>query len=105
MTLLLVALGGGAGAVVRFLVGVWRPGRGATLAVNVVGSALLGALAGASASVAALVGVGFCGGLTTFSTFAVEVAADVRAPSSRRYVLATVVLCVGAAAVTRAVAR
>ncbi len=102
MTVLLVAVGGAAGALVRFLVAVALPGRRATLAVNVVGSGLLGALVQSSPSVLALVGIGFCGGLTTFSTFAVEVALDVHARSSRRYVVATVVLCVAAAALTRA---
>ncbi len=101
MTVLLVALGGGLGALVRFLVSSARPGRPATLAVNVVGSALLGALAHPSPTVSALFGIGFCGGLTTFSTFAVEVAHDVRGRSGRRYVASTVVLCLGVAALTR----
>lgn len=49
-----------------------------TLAVNVAGSALLGFLVGAQAhlgmppSVMALAGIGFCGGLTTFSTLGYE---------------------------------
>lgn len=101
MTVLLVALGGALGALVRFLVSAARPGRPATLVVNVVGSALLGALAHPAPNVSALVGIGFCGGLTTFSTFAVEVAEDVRGRSGWRYVVTTVVLCLGAAALTR----
>ena len=49
-----------------------------TLAVNVAGSLVLGFLLGAqrhlglSASVVLLLGTGFCGGLTTFSTFSYE---------------------------------
>jgi fluoride exporter len=49
-----------------------------TLAVNVAGSALLGFLLGAQRHLGlppaafALLGTGFCGGLTTFSTFGYE---------------------------------
>ncbi|MCU1600600.1 MAG: CrcB protein [Frankiales bacterium] len=100
MTALLVALGAVVGAPARFLVARALPGVTATLAVNVAGSALLGALGGASTGTAALVGVGFCGAFTTYSAFAVE-AVEAR---SWRYVVATVVLCVGAAAISRSVA-
>lgn len=47
----------------------------ATLLVNVVGSFLLGVVARKAMPTALAIGVGFCGGLTTFSTFAVEIAA------------------------------
>ena len=100
MTPLLVALGAAVGAPTRFLVGRALPGTRATLAVNVAGSALLGALVGVPADTVALVGVGFCGAFTTYSTFAVEVVQT----RSWRYVAATVVLCVGAAAISRSVA-
>ena len=100
MTPLWVALGAAVGAPLRFLVARRLPGLRATLLVNVVGSAVLGALVHASPSAAALVGTGFCGALTTFSTFAVE-AAQTR---SWRYVVVTVALCLTAAAVSRSVA-
>jgi fluoride exporter len=81
---LIAVLGAGAvGAVVRYALSralPVRPGRlpGGILIVNVVGSALAGALIGL-AERAALDGdlrliliTGFCGGLTTFSTWSVE---------------------------------
>lgn len=78
MTVLLVAVGGAAGAAVRALVARTVVGRGgaswhATLLVNLAGSLLLGLLAAAAPAPYALLGVGFCGALTTFSTYAVEV--------------------------------
>ncbi|MGR6966607.1 fluoride efflux transporter FluC [Geodermatophilus sp. URMC 61] len=115
MTPLLVVAGALVGAPLRLLAtrlaarGGGDPARG-TLAVNVVGSALLGLLLGAAATppaVVALVGTGFCGTLTTFSTFGGDV---VRMVEQRRlargltYVLATVVLGVGAAALGYSVA-
>ncbi|MEU0792797.1 fluoride efflux transporter CrcB [Amycolatopsis sp. NPDC005961] len=84
MTLVLVALGGAAGSILRYLtdrrVQSWRdsPFPFGTLTVNVVGSFILGFLSGwllhgaEPSSVRALVAVGFCGGLTTFSTFGYE---------------------------------
>jgi CrcB protein len=81
VTPLLVAAGALAGAPLRLLVLrlVHRSGRDpalGTLTVNVAGSAVLGVLAGLSgvpAEVVALVGTGFCGTLTTFSTFGADV--------------------------------
>ncbi|MFC7044565.1 fluoride efflux transporter FluC [Halobacteriaceae archaeon GCM10025711] len=73
--LLLVGVGGAAGALSRYVVGrnVARHSLD-TLAVNVAGSLLLGALVAAPVNGDALllVGTGFCGALTTFSTFAFE---------------------------------
>lgn len=101
MTGLLVALGAAVGGPARFAVALRLPGLRATLLVNVVGSALLGLLLHAGSSAYALVGVGFCGAFTTYSAFAVE-AAQTR---SWRYVLTSVVLCVGAAALSRSAVR
>ncbi len=84
MTLLLVLVGGMIGAPARYLADRAVQARHdtvfpwGTFAVNVAGSALLGFLLGAGrhlglpSSVLALVGTGFCGGLTTFSTFGYE---------------------------------
>lgn len=73
----LVAFGGSVGAVGRYLVGRRIPGRRATAFVNVVGSVLLGAVGGAVSAgypptLGLLVGIGFCGAFTTYSSFAVE---------------------------------
>jgi fluoride exporter len=75
---LLVALGGGLGAAVRYLAGhAWdRPGAvpTGTVAVNLLGSLLLGVLTGAAVggAAAAVAGLGFCGALTTYSSFVVQ---------------------------------
>ena len=85
----LVALGGGAGAVLRYqtgrtLTGLLGPATvasfpWATLVVNVVGSLAMGLLAGwlarhgaASETWRLLIGVGLLGGFTTFSAFSLE---------------------------------
>ncbi|MGY1682802.1 fluoride efflux transporter FluC [Geodermatophilus sp. SYSU D01176] len=108
MTPLLVVAGALVGAPLRLLVtrlaarGGGDPARG-TLVVNVAGSALLGLLLGAAATppaVVALVGTGFCGTLTTFSTFGGDVLRMVEQQQLVRgltYVAASVVLGVGAA--------
>ena len=85
----LVALGGGAGAWLRYTVGVVLGRMGAataqfpwsTLAVNIVGSLLIGLLAGWLARHGTggegwrlLLGVGVLGGFTTFSAFSLELA-------------------------------
>ena len=78
---LLVLVGAAVGAPVRFLVDRWarehtRAGTIlGTLVVNVAGSFVLGLVAGvpdAQEWLMPLVGIGFCGALTTFSTLAFE---------------------------------
>ena len=81
---LLVFVGAAVGAPARYLADRLVQSRHrvrfpfGTLAVNLVGCFVLGVLAGGAAhrgwssSMLALLGTGFCGGLTTFSTFSVE---------------------------------
>lgn len=74
-TLLLVGLGGVVGALARHRLGERiETGTADTLAVNVLGSLLLGALLAVPVgeSFLLLAGTGFCGAFTTFSTFAFE---------------------------------
>lgn len=116
MTPLLVIAGALVGAPLRLLaerVAVARRGAGSvlgTLTVNVVGSALLGAVLGLTAVppwVTALVGTGFCGTLTTFSTFGADVVrlrAEGTLGRSLAYVAGTLVLGIGAAAAAYLVA-
>ncbi|MDP0399889.1 MULTISPECIES: fluoride efflux transporter FluC [Tsukamurella] len=81
----LVFLGGAAGTFVRAEVGHWLPHSPfswATFAVNMAGAFLLGALTEALAQrpdderyrrYRLLLGTGFCGGLTTYSAFALDI--------------------------------
>jgi CrcB protein len=102
MTALLVALGACVGAPMRLLISRLVPDENGTLLVNVAGSLLIGLFAGLTASWYALLGVGFCGAFTTYSTFAVE-AVTLRARSDVRYVAMSVVLCCSACALGLAV--
>ena len=82
----LVFIGGGIGSALRYGVGKWLISKidwspiWATFSVNVVGSLLLGFLFAwveknqltSLNPLWLLLGVGFCGGFTTFSTFALE---------------------------------
>jgi CrcB protein len=99
VTALLVALGAAIGAPLRYVVGRALDGRFPTgmLLVNVVGSGLFGAFAAMSLGDAgwALLGTGFCGGFTSFSSFALQ-AVERPARTATAYVLATTVLSVGA---------
>jgi CrcB protein len=84
MTVLLVAIGAAIGAPLRYLVDRTVQARHdsvfpwGTFAVNVTGSLILGLLAGGavaravSPDVIAILGTGFCGALTTYSTFGYE---------------------------------
>ena len=76
MTVLLVALGAAAGALLRYAAAQLLDGRHphGTLLVNVVGSGLLGLFSGLAVGdhAWAFLGIGFCGALTTYSAFAVQ---------------------------------
>jgi CrcB protein len=85
VTLALIAIGGAAGAVTRYLVDGWvldRTGSGfpyGTLAINLSGSFVLGVLAALTidravlpAEIRAPVMIGFLGAYTTFSTLMLE---------------------------------
>ena len=88
MNVLLVVCGAAVGAPLRFLVDkhmvarlllsarIETPMPWGTFAVNISGSFLLGVLSGVgNPTIALLLGVGFCGAFTTYSTFAAETTA------------------------------
>ena len=81
---LLVFLGGGLGSILRYLISITFNNTSqaipyGTLMVNFAGSLILGILFGLSIksgyvnnNILLLLGTGFCGGFTTFSSFAYE---------------------------------
>ena len=82
MLALLVALAGGLGVLARHaLTQAVGSVPWTVVAINVAGSFLLGVLAGAGVSgdARAIAGAGFLGGFTTFSTFSLDVFADLEA--------------------------
>lgn len=74
---LLVVLGAAVGAPLRYVLAHLLDGRlhWGTIGVNTVGSFLLGLFSGLSleGGAMALLGTGFCGALTTYSAFVVQV--------------------------------
>jgi CrcB protein len=101
VTVLWVALGAAIGAPARYLTDRAVQGRHdsvfpwGTLTVNLVGSFVLGLLTALSVSVGpawtAAIGTGFCGALTTYSTFSYEVLRLLE-DRARLYALANVVV-------------
>lgn len=81
---ILIFLGGGLGSVIRYGISRWLNNQSntipyGTLAVNCIGSLLIGLLLGysfksqvLSNNQLAFLVIGFCGGFTTFSTFTYE---------------------------------
>ena len=107
VTVLLVAIAGAGGVLLRYGISSGFHGDAlpwATVAINVVGSFLLGLVVvahWASPETRTALGVGFLGGFTTFSTFSVQAILDVDAGEPMRalvYVLASVFLGIAAAA-------
>lgn len=98
----LVLLAGAGGALLRFAVMRLIAAPWAALAVNVAGSLLGGVLIGTtSGDLRLILLTGFCGGLTTFSTFTVETVQLVLEGRAGRAALSVglnLVLGIGAAA-------
>ncbi|MBL4746879.1 MAG: fluoride efflux transporter CrcB [Flavobacteriaceae bacterium] len=80
---LLIFIGGGFGSMARYAVGKWLNTDNSipygTMLANVLGCFIIGLVMGyilksnsSHQNLALLIGTGFCGGFTTFSTFALE---------------------------------
>lgn len=105
---LAVVVGGVAGAGLRWAVlATVRPGEfpWPVLVINIAGSVLLGVLLAAEPARPTMRtllhdagGIGFCGGLTTFSTFALEIVNLVRAGDTALAAIYTAMSVVGAVA-------
>ena len=113
MTTLLIMLAGGLGSVARLIVDGAMKQRlagtfpWATLLINVSGSLLLGVLTGlvmfhgSPSELKAVLGTGFCGGYTTFSTASIETVRLVQRGSGVQavgYALGSALVPLGAAA-------
>jgi CrcB protein len=113
----LVGIFGAAGALSRYAIGVALAGRlypYGTLAINVLGSFLLGLVIGGpgatrwSETTTIAVSIGFLGAFTTFSTFTnetMDLLRDGRATSALVYVFLSLVLGLAAAAIGWTVGR
>lgn len=97
MTAALFVVAAGGGAVVRYLVNQVGLGWIGTWCVNVIGAFVLGLLIAGDpdTATATVVGTGLLGGLTTFSTFALEAT---EGPTSRRVAVVAATLTAGLAA-------
>ena len=71
MRFLLVCIGGAVGSGARYLLSLWLVAPYSTLAVNLIGSFLIGVVLETTMSVNArlLIATGLLGGFTTYSTF------------------------------------
>ena len=102
-----VASGAAGGALLRYGISEWAKSKGsgpaAILVINVLGSFLLGGCTGALPGTRAslLIGTGFCGAFTTFSTYSVDAINFAKAgqlSTAAVYTVSTNVLSIGAAA-------
>ena len=101
--ILIVGLGGAAGSMLRYGISLLTaalqgPATMATLAVNIIGSFVLGGLTAScgQGSWMLFATVGLCGGFTTFSTFSVQsvtLLQQGRYAAGALYILATLVCC------------
>ena len=109
-----VAVGGGLGSMARFCMAGWVAGLGfsrfpwGTLAINVIGSLVIGVVAGLTLTperldwhpnVRIFLMVGICGGFTTFSAFSLQVVEMLELGNFGAavfYVAASVLLCLAA---------
>jgi fluoride exporter len=105
VTVVFIAIAGAAGVLARYGVGQLTSSIWATLGVNVAGSALLGILVAlgrdVDPAVRDVLGVGFLGGFTTFSTFSMQAVMEAdggRPGTALLFVTASVALGVAAAA-------
>jgi len=117
MPTLWVAIAGAAGAVLRYRIGLAVGVRAfpwATLSINVIGTfALALIVAGPLAqrwgpTATAAIGAGLLGGFTTFSTFGYETITlirDQRLGAAGAYVIASIVLGLGSAAIGYLIGR
>lgn len=99
--LLLVFIGGGTGSIARYLISRYLNNSETgipygTFAVNILGSLFIGLILGyiaksntLSTQATLLLATGFCGGFTTFSTFAYEIHVFMRAGDFRSFFIYT----------------
>ena len=116
---LLVALGGAAGSVTRYALGLRLAGASwpqATFAVNIIGGLLIGLLSGALAvrmgegaeRLRLLLQVGVLGGFTTFSAYSLETVMMIERrayASAAGYALGSVAICLLAVGLSLLIAR
>jgi fluoride exporter len=110
-TLSLVALGGAAGSVLRYLTVLAVPAPAGTLIVNVAGSLVMGVLSVVLVTrlhLSPLLMAGLLGGFTTFSAFSLDTLKLWEAGQTLTalgYVLVSVILSIAALALGAALAR
>lgn len=107
MNFLVVGLGGGLGAMLRYAISLlsWKGDFPVlTLVTNFLGAVVIGFIAGAavrrnlSPNMVLFLKTGFCGGFTTFSTFSLEsymLFQNGNYTYGGLYMVASVVLCLG----------